>query len=61
MLNQSPPYQLSNKVDWDKFYKAFHPLYCQDHGSLGKPMRLMCGLLTLKHLRNLSDETVVER
>ena len=30
-------------------------------GSVLKPIRLMCGLLILKHLRNLSDESVVEQ
>ena len=26
-----------------------------------KPIRLMCGLLILKHVRNISDESVVEQ
>jgi len=61
MLNQShPPYKLANKIDWAKFDKAFLLLYCPNNGRLGKPIRLMCGLLILKHLRNLSDESVVE-
>ena len=62
MLNQSHPlYQLSDKIDWGKFETAFQPLYCQDNGRPGKPIRLMCGLLILKHLRNLSDESLVEQ
>lgn len=62
MLNQSHPlYQLADKIDWGKFEKAFQPLYCQDNGRPGKPIRLMCGLLILKHLRNLSDESLVEQ
>ena len=36
-------------------------LYCQDNGRPGKPIRLMCGMLILKHLRNLSDESLVEQ
>ena len=36
-------------------------MYCQNNGRPGKPIRLMCGLLILKHLRNLSDECVVEQ
>ena len=36
-------------------------MYCQDNGRPGKPIRLMCGLLILKHLRNLSDESLVEQ
>ena len=62
MLNQSHPlYQLADKIDWGKFETAFQPLYCQDNGRPGKPIRLMCGLLILKHLRNLSDESLVEQ
>lgn len=62
MLNQSHPlYQLADKIDWGKFETAFAPLYCQDNGRPGKPIRLMCGLLILKHLRNLSDESLVEQ
>ncbi len=30
-------------------------------GRPGKPIRLMCGLLLLKHVRSLSDEAVVEQ
>lgn len=62
MLNQSHPlYKLADKIDWNKFDDAFLPLYCQNNGRPGKPIRLMCGLLILKHLRNLSDESVVEQ
>ena len=62
MLNQSHQlYKLADKIDWKKFDGAFLPLYCQNNGRPGKPIRLMCGLLILKHLRNLSDESVVEQ
>ena len=62
MLNQSHPlYKLANKIAWSKFEEAFTPLYSSDKGRPGKPIRLMCGLLILKHLRNLSDESVVEQ
>lgn len=44
-----------------KFETAFQPLYCQSNGRPGKPIRLMCGMLILKHLRNLSDESLVEQ
>ena len=62
MLNQSHPlYKLADKIDWAKFDTAFAPLYCQHNGRPAKPIRLTCGLLILKHLRNLSDESVVEQ
>ena len=62
MLNQSHPlYKPADKIDWSKFGTAFAPLYCHNNGHPAKPIRLMCGLLILKHLRNLSDESVVEQ
>ena len=62
MLNQSHPlYKLADKIDWAKFDTAFAPLYCQNNGRPAKPIRLMCGLLILKHLLNLSDESLVEQ
>ncbi len=62
MLNQKHPmYILANKVDWQLFEDSFSPLYCADNGRPAKPIRLMVGLLILKHLRNISDESVVEQ
>ena len=62
LLNSSHPlYKLADKIDWAKFDTAFEPLYSQNNGRPAKPIRLMCGLLILKHLRNLSDESVVEQ
>lgn len=62
LLNQQHPlYKLSHKIDWKRFEEAFSPFYCPDNGHPGKPIRLMCGLLILKHLRNISDESVVEQ
>ena len=57
MLNQSHPlYQLADRIDWGNFETAFEPLYCQDNGRPGKPIRLMCGLLILKHFRKRIGE-----
>src|SRR5690606_36008687 len=61
-LNQKHPlYILANKVDWSRFESAFLPLYCRDNGRPAKPIRLMVGLLLLKHTRNISDDGVVEQ
>lgn len=61
-LNQKHPlYLLANKINWDVFEEAFLPLYCQDNGRPAKPIRMMVGLLILKHVRNISDESVVEQ
>ena len=61
-LDQKHPlYILSNRVNWKMFEKEFSPLYCEDNGRPAKPIRLMVGLLILKHIRNISDESVVEQ
>jgi len=51
-------YILANKVNWQLFEDSFTPLYCSDNGRPPKPIRLMVGLLILKHLRNISGESV---
>lgn len=51
---------LAKKIDWDAFEKDFEPLY----GTVGRPsvpIRKMVGLLLLKQMYNLGDETVVVR
>lgn len=61
-LNQNHPlYRLAEKINWDVFEQAFESLYCPANGRPAKPIRLMVGLLILKHLRNVSDESVVEQ
>ena len=59
LSHQHPLFQLSNKINWECFENAFSPLYCNTNGRPAHPIRLMCGLLILKHLRNVSDEMVV--
>ena len=54
-------FQLSNKINWKCFENAFSPLYCSTNGRPAHPIRLMCGLLILKYLRNVSDEMVVSQ
>ncbi len=61
-LNQKHPlYQLSHKIDWTVFDKAFKVYYSETMGKPSKPIRLMVSLLILKYVRNLSDESVVEQ
>ena len=61
LSHQHPLFQLSNKINWESFENAFSPLYCSTNGRPAHPIRLMCGLLILKHLRNVSDEMVVSQ
>jgi transposase, IS5 family len=60
LSRRHPLYILAHKVDWDMFEKAFAKHYA-DEGRPAKPIRLMVSLLMLKHIRNLSDESVVEQ
>ena len=59
--HKHPLYILANKINWQQFEDAFKQYYSEDKGAPAKPIRLMVSLLILKHLRNLSDESVVEQ
>ena len=61
-LNQKHPlYLLANKIDWNLFEESFRKLYCENNGRPAKPIRRMVGLLILKHMRDVSDEGLVEQ
>lgn len=50
---------LAEAMDWEGFEAGFAPLYSRV-GCPAKPVRLMVGLLILKQVYNLADETVME-
>ncbi len=61
-LNHGHPlYILAGQIHWQQFEHAFSKHYCEEFGRPAKPIRLMVALLLLKHIRNLSDESVVEQ
>jgi len=60
LSHQHPLYMLANNIKWQIFEEAFKKHY-SDEGRPAKPIRLMVSLLLLKHIRNLSDESVVEQ
>jgi transposase, IS5 family len=60
LSHRHPLYILAHKVQWEVFEKAFAKHYSDD-GRPAKPIRLMVSLVLLKHIRNLSDESVVEQ
>jgi len=60
LSHQHPLYILANKINWNIFEEAFADLYSRE-GRPAKPIRLMVSLLILKHIRNISDEGVVEQ
>jgi IS5 family transposase len=51
-------YQLAEKLPWKSFEEAFADKYSRE-GRPAKAVRLMVGLLLLKQLHNLGDESVV--
>jgi len=60
MLDANDPLiALADAIDWNKIEKELEKYYHHSNGRPGKPIRLMAGLLMLKQLENLSDESVV--
>lgn len=55
---RQPLKKLADTLPWEKFEQAFGALYSVE-GRPAKPVRLMVGLLLLKQMFNLGDETVV--
>jgi len=51
--------QLADTIPWSKFETEFKKYYTGE-GRPPKPIRLMVGILLLKQLKNLSDESIVE-
>jgi len=54
-------YLLANALNWNVFDNEFKVHYNEKMGAPAKPIRLMVSLLILKHVRNLSDENLVEQ
>jgi IS5 family transposase len=61
LSNKHPLYILAGQVNWQLFEDSFKKHYKENFGRPAKPIRLMVALLILKHIRNLSDESVVEQ
>ena len=54
-----PLLKLASTIPWQEFEESLSIHYTAATGAPSKPIRLMVGLLILKQLENLSDETVV--
>jgi transposase, IS5 family len=62
LLNRDHPlYVLAERIDWSEFEAAIDACYADELGRPGVNMRLMVGLLYLKHAFDESDESVVAR
>ena len=56
---KDPLIKLASTIPWKMFDDAFAKHYTRGRGAPSKPIRLMVGLLLLKQLEDLSDESVV--
>ena len=54
-----PLLKLAGAISWQEFDEALSIHYTKSTGAPSKPIRLLVGLLILKQLENLSDESVV--
>lgn len=61
LSHKHPLFLLAKTIDWSTFEKKLGQTYAEGKGRPGIPIRLMVGLLYLKHAFNESDETVVDR
>ena len=62
LLNlEHPLVVLANQIDWNRFDFALADCLCEDNGAPAKDIRLVVGMLYLKHAFNESDESLVER
>jgi IS5 family transposase len=52
--------RLARAIDWDSLVAAFGPLYADQRGRPGVPIRLMAGIVLLQQTFGVSDEKVVE-
>jgi len=52
--------KLSEIIDWSSLNEEFGTLYSDVTGRVGKPIRLMAGILLLQHTYKLSDEEVAQ-
>jgi IS5 family transposase len=49
---------LAGRIDWKYFDETFKKRYTEHNGRPSMPIRLMIGMLILKHLYNLGDEKI---
>ncbi len=61
MINpRHPLYRLADAIPWEELDSYFDDYY-SEIGRAANPVRLMAGLLILKQMNNLSDETIVAK
>jgi transposase, IS5 family len=53
--------QLSGKINWEDLENNLSVYYCADNGRPSVPIRLMVGVIMLRRMFNLSDESILDR
>lgn len=64
ILNQEHPlYKLANNINWNIFYKIFQlKIYVNNDDLINsRLLRVMTGLIILKHIRNISSHSVISQ
>ena len=56
-----PLVRLAGKIDWGFLDRRFGEVYAAGDGQPPLPVRLIAGLLILKHMHSLSDEALCAR
>jgi transposase, IS5 family len=56
-----PLVRLAGKIDWGFLDQRLGEVYARGDGQPPLPVRLVAGLLTLKHVHSLSDEALCAR
>jgi len=59
--HKHPLYVLAQTINWQTFEDEFRDLYSDKASRLAKRIRLMVSLIIIKHVRNISDESVIEQ
>ena len=51
---------VGNAINWEVIERKITPLFCQNNGRPALPIRMIAGLLYLKHAYNLGDGVLLE-
>ena len=51
---------LGNAINWEVIERKISPLFCQNNGRPALPIRMIVGLLYLKHAYNLGDRVLLD-
>lgn len=58
--SKHPLVTLANSINWESIENKIAPLFCSNNGRPALPVRMIAGLLYLKHAYNLGDGTLLD-